>query len=591
MAEALKINQALQTIDLGANLIGSEGARNLAEALKVNEILQRINLQRNLIGIAGARKLVEALKVNQTLQKIDLSKNLIGSEGAEKLVEALKGNQTLQEIDLRQNSAGNEGARKLAEALKVNQTLQTIDLYDNSIGSEGGRKVGGSITIDLMGNKIDGNILEQIESFLKDSKRIENQPNKSLLQPTAFYSKLMTMLNLQQNIENRLEQVKQLIQDLHMTKFFYLAVSSLWRAGVLSKEMASCHIVASLEKSKELCTGSDEVADFKLILEKAESDGHIDCRQMLCLDNKAERHTVFNDHGFLSLMEAVKSDTARIEGLEANVEAINNSVNAIRKGLKHKMKVEAVVGLLSATINAVSFGVGGNIVTATASALGSIVDYGDIVHIQTVAAKFGDVCVDQVEAGVDIAINKYADKKLEEALKKRNVLTVVAAAAATMHPEHITEVAVRKDEVSTPTTHGPDGEHITDVAARKDEVSTTPTHDPDCEHVTEVAAREDEVNTATTHNAREKPKADEIGFTKSELFKSGVVERLLLTCLQGLDKTDIVHYSECLIKDGFDTIDSICTVEEDDLHFMKKGHKRVLMKKIGELKIAGVKSN
>ncbi len=109
---------------------------------------------------------------------------------------------------------------------------------------------------------------------------------------------------------------------------------------MLSKEMASCHIVASLEKSRELCTGSEEVADFKLILEKAESDGHIDRGQMLCLDNKAERHAVFNEQCFLKLMEAIKSNTARIEGLEANVEAINNSVNAIRKGLKHKMKVD-----------------------------------------------------------------------------------------------------------------------------------------------------------------------------------------------------------------------------------------------------------
>ena len=179
--------------------------------------------------------------------------------------------------------------------------------------------------------------------------------------------------------------------------------------------------------------------------------------------------------------------------------------------------------------------------TATASALGSIVDYGDIVHIRTVAAKYGDVCVNQVEAGVDIAVNKYADYKLEEALKKGNVLTVVAAAAVTMHPEHITEVAARKDEISTPTTHHPYGENITDVAARKDEVSTPTPHDPDGEHITDVAARKDEVRTKT-HNAGEKPQAHKIGCTKSELFEFGVVERLLLTCLHGVDKTDIVRY-------------------------------------------------
>ena len=44
------------------------------------------------------------------------------------------------------------------------------------------------------------------------------------------------------------------------------------------------------------------------------------------------------------------------------------------------------------------------------------------------------MCVDQVESGVDIAINKFVDYKLEEVLKKGNVLTVVAAAAVTMNP-------------------------------------------------------------------------------------------------------------------------------------------------------------
>ena len=56
------------------------------------------------------------------------------------------------------------------------------------------------------------------------------------------------------------------------------------------------------------------------------------------------------------------------------------------------------------------------------------------------------------------------------------------------------------------------------------------------------------------------------------------MERLLLTCLHGVDKTDVDCYSNCLIKDGFDTINAIFTVEEDDLHFMKKGHKIVLTK-------------
>jgi len=41
----------------------------------------------------------------------------------------------------------------------------------------------------------------------------------------------------------------------------------------------------------------------------------------------------------------------------------------------------------------------------------------------------------------------------------------------------------------------------------------------------------------------------------SETFEFGMMERLLLTWLHGVDKHDIVQYSKCLINDGFDTID------------------------------------
>eukprot|EP00569_Conticribra_weissflogii_P004684 CAMPEP_0171339146 /NCGR_PEP_ID=MMETSP0878-20121228/7764_1 /TAXON_ID=67004 /ORGANISM="Thalassiosira weissflogii, Strain CCMP1336" /LENGTH=845 /DNA_ID=CAMNT_0011841015 /DNA_START=679 /DNA_END=3216 /DNA_ORIENTATION=- len=803
LAEALKANQTLQKINLGRNFIGYEGAGKLAEALKVNKTLQTMDLWKNSIGNEGTGKLAEALKVNQTLETIDLGRNSIGSEGVGTLAEALKVNQTLQVIDLSWNSIGNEGAGKLAEALKVNQTLQILVLGHNSIGDEGAGKLVEALKvnqalqeIDLRFNSIDADILRQIAFILGDSERMQTLPNKPTLQQSNFYSELMTMMTTSQNIESHLEQVNQLIQDLHMTKFFYTAVSSMWRAGVLTKEMSSSHISASLEKSRELCFGADEIADFKLLLEKAESDGHIDRRQMHCLDNKAERNAVFNDQRFVSLMKAVKFNTARIEGLEANVEAINNSLNAIRKGLKHKMKVEAVVGLLSATINVVSCGVGGNIMAATASALCSIVDYGDIVHIQSVAVKYGDVCVKLVEEGVDIASNKYADKKLEEAVKRGNLLTVVAAAAVIMHPTAPTQpledenfesakqkgdaafrledfadaikyystaidenktssclfcnrsVAYRKigdaenalidastaieldskyarayyckgralhdlkqfddahaefekglaispDDVLLKTglnqlltntefkshravilneegnalyceghflravscyskaidlddsnhhlflgracacmelgdfklalcdavisidldSSNPRGYYIKGrvfqsmkclqeaMSAFEEGLLKCPTAvelkealtlvkteirlqafkiDQDGARIFDATGKEDKNCVPTSHMQGENPKIDKNGGDKAESLKFRVVEGLLLTWLHGVDKSDIVLYSKCLIEDGFDTIDAIRTVEEDDLNFMKKGHKRVLLKKILE---------
>jgi hypothetical protein len=47
IAEALKVNSALQTIDLDYNSIGVEGARAIAEAINVNLMLERIDLSGN----------------------------------------------------------------------------------------------------------------------------------------------------------------------------------------------------------------------------------------------------------------------------------------------------------------------------------------------------------------------------------------------------------------------------------------------------------------------------------------------------------------------------------------------------------------
>ena len=84
MAEALKTNAALQTLDLDSNSIRAEGAAALAEALKTNEVLQYLYLESNSIGYEGAVELADALKTNAAskLRTLDLRSNSIRAEGA-----------------------------------------------------------------------------------------------------------------------------------------------------------------------------------------------------------------------------------------------------------------------------------------------------------------------------------------------------------------------------------------------------------------------------------------------------------------------------------------------------------------------------
>jgi hypothetical protein len=58
------------------------------------------------------------------------------------------------------------------------------------------------------------------------------------------------------------------------------------------------------------------------------------------------------------------------------------------------------------------------------------------------------------------------------------------------------------------------------------------------------------------------------------------VQQWLVSRLPSLQKQDIDTYSERLVEDGFDSIAMMDHLEEEDLGFMKKAHKRALMKSL-----------
>jgi Leucine-rich repeat (LRR) protein len=98
-----------------------------------NEESQELYLDDNNISDEGAKALAEALKVNTALQGLILDRNNISDEGAEALAEALKVNTALQHLWLENNNISDEGAEALAEALKVNTALQGLYLDENEI--------------------------------------------------------------------------------------------------------------------------------------------------------------------------------------------------------------------------------------------------------------------------------------------------------------------------------------------------------------------------------------------------------------------------------------------------------------------------
>ena len=107
----------------------------MAQALRVNQTLNDLDLNWNTIG-DGAIALGEALRVNQTLTQLHLGGNQLGAQGVQAIAQALRVNRTLTHLYLYHNEIGVEGAQAIAQSLRFNRTLTYLTLGNNLIGDQ-----------------------------------------------------------------------------------------------------------------------------------------------------------------------------------------------------------------------------------------------------------------------------------------------------------------------------------------------------------------------------------------------------------------------------------------------------------------------
>jgi len=122
-----KLPATLTSIDFLGHYIGASAAAALADTLRDNSTLKTLNLRKNSIGDDGIEALAEALKFNRTLISLDLRENCISEVGAAMLAEALRFNKSLTKINLSFNRINEDGALALLDALEVNTTLTELD--------------------------------------------------------------------------------------------------------------------------------------------------------------------------------------------------------------------------------------------------------------------------------------------------------------------------------------------------------------------------------------------------------------------------------------------------------------------------------
>jgi len=186
LAEALKSNKTVTSLNLENNNIGDKGAKAIADLLAKNQTLKSINIGCNYnISITGVKYIANVLKTNQSLTTLDLN-DIVGPNDAKELAQTLKINKSLTAIVLDCNTRdevtmGQEGIEAISDALKNNNTLKSISLWGHDLSTRGIKIIAGVIkenrsltSIDLGHNDVVGEGMKAIAEALETNKSLSS---------------------------------------------------------------------------------------------------------------------------------------------------------------------------------------------------------------------------------------------------------------------------------------------------------------------------------------------------------------------------------------------------------------------------------
>ena len=132
LASGLATLQSLKILDLAANAIGDEGLEALAVGLSNGNNLELLNLSHNgPFSAVGLRRLSDVIPTASNLKTLDLSGNSINDEGLQALAVGLSRHPALERLDLSRNEIGSDGLRALATT--EISSLRLLNLSRNAI--------------------------------------------------------------------------------------------------------------------------------------------------------------------------------------------------------------------------------------------------------------------------------------------------------------------------------------------------------------------------------------------------------------------------------------------------------------------------
>ncbi|PPR00680.1 hypothetical protein CVT24_000968 [Panaeolus cyanescens] len=131
LAQVLKRNRTLKVLNLSENKLDVQCLVMIAEALKYNSCLETLDLNKNPCagpGLEGIQSLRTAFTLNTALKRLFLSSTGMTSAGAIALAEFLPESTSLLHLDLTLNNIDIAGVMALSSGLRANHVMRCLDL-------------------------------------------------------------------------------------------------------------------------------------------------------------------------------------------------------------------------------------------------------------------------------------------------------------------------------------------------------------------------------------------------------------------------------------------------------------------------------
>ncbi|KAJ1562744.1 NACHT, LRR and PYD domains-containing protein 8, partial [Nowakowskiella sp. JEL0078] len=144
LGESLRTNSVLKTLEMNSS-IGDEVV-HIFNGLRENQALVSLNISENEIGTDTGSFIANCLLVNKVLRELKMNGNYSATDCIAIFAPSLASNKTLQLLDLRFISMTTNTCDSLSKALKMNCSLQSLNLSSTSLNDESMNLISKSIT-------------------------------------------------------------------------------------------------------------------------------------------------------------------------------------------------------------------------------------------------------------------------------------------------------------------------------------------------------------------------------------------------------------------------------------------------------------